>query len=293
MLKIGLIGAGTWGKNYIRALNNTADVELVKIARKSGKSVDGFDNIPVTSNYFDILNDKDIDAVVIATPYKEHYHAVRDSLINGKHVLVEKPFTASVDDATALVNLARIHQRMLMVGHLQLFNPAIIKMKEIMQNSKWGELVSISSKRLSFNDGKDALWEMFPHDVYTMHYLLDKDPTKVIARGPNYYQHIHMEYDNIPVSVELSTLYPVKIRHITVYFENGMLFLDDTKGAEDKLCVINVKGERLDIPVNKIDLIEMQLHHFIFCIKNNLISDGSEGLENVKIIEGAQDDRLY
>jgi len=276
MIKIGLIGTGNWGKNYIHTIKNISDTELCWTA---------------TRNYKDVLNL--CDAVIIATPSETHYQIVKDCLNSNKDVLVEKPFTKNSKEALELVNLANEKNKILMVGHLFLYHSGIKKLKELIDDKYFGDIWEIHSKRLSMNNGIDALWEMSPHDFYIHKYFfnIEFNHTKTRIYGSSYHRYIMLEYPEhdrfgrIKSSIELCTLYPKKIRQIAIIGNEKTALFDDTQ--IDKLKIYNYNNEEESIFLENRDPLENQCQHFLNCITNrtNPISGGIEGYENIKIIE--------
>jgi len=268
MINVGLIGPGNWGKNYITTLENISNVNLVWTA---------------TRNYKDKLNL--CDAVIIATPYITHYEIIKNVLNARKHVLVEKPITCNSDEVEELVELSNKVRKILMVGHIFLFNPAIQKIKELINTNYLGDIVEIHSKRLSMNDKKDALWEMAPHDIYILWYLLENEPIQSKLYGPTYHRNINLIYpDNIRVTLELCTHYPKKIRQMSFIGTKRIIFFEDN--VQKKLKVL--EGNKIEnIEIEKTNPLENQCRHFLYCIENDKvpISNGVQGFINIKTIE--------
>lgn len=268
MIKVGLIGCGKWGKNYIHTIKQIPEVKLVWVHNREYKS------------YLD-----EVDTIIIATPSKTHYQVAKDVLNNGKNVLVEKPFTNNSDQALELTNLAKEKSLILMVGHLLLHHTGIIKLKELIDSGYLGDIKEIFSKRLSMNNGVNAAWEMFPHDIYILNYFFNLNPLIIKSFGPIHYKYIIMKYNKIKVSVELCTLYPKKIRQFVIKGSKKICIFDDTK--TDKLKVYTYDNKEENIILENNNPLKDQCQHFFNCVKNEIqpLSDGLAGYENVKIIE--------
>jgi len=323
MLKVGVIGAGYWGPNLIRnfmqisrsTVVNVADLDLERL--KHVKKL--FPTINTTRGYQDIIQDPDIDIVAIATPVHTHFKFASEALAAGKNVFVEKPLTASTEEAQGLIELAEKHQKKLMVGHTFLYTAAVRKMKEVIDSGELGDIYYINSQRLNlglFQKDINVLWDLAPHDISIILHLLGKQPLSVNAIGAS---HINLSMediallsmqfaDNLVAFIQTSWLDPDKVRRITVVGSKKMMIFDDVQPTEkiriydkrvegpkhyDTFAEFQYSYKYGDIVIPKIagsEPLSTELNHFIDCILNNEepLSNGQNGLEVVSVLETAQ-----
>jgi len=322
MLKVGVIGCGYWGPNLIRnfvQLNESdvlwvADVDQGRLERMKKL----YPGVETTTDYMDILGDARVDIVAVATPVRFHYDITHKALMAGKHVFVEKPMTSSVKEANELISLAAKKKLKLMVGHTFLYTSAVCKMKEIVDLGELGDIYYISSQRLNlglFQQDINVLWDLAPHDLSIILYLLNRKPHALNAFGTS---HINpavedvavlcMRFEeNIVAFVNVSWLDPDKVRRITVVGSKKMMVFDDVQPSEkiriyDKSCEKPKHYDTFaefpysykygDIVIPKLDGTEplkTELSHFLDCVQNDLtpISDGENGRDVIEILEAA------
>lgn len=320
MINCAIIGCGYWGPNYARVINNLLNcnlkwccdlkVENLEAFKKQGKQI--------TTDYQEVINDKEVDAIVIATPLGTHFDIAKDSLIAGKHVLVEKPITNNSIQALKLIDLAKETNKILMVGHIFKFNPGINKLKELIEDKTIGNILYLHFMRTGLGpirNSINALWDLAPHDISILLHILKEKPLNVIAKGECYVQKeiedvvfLTIEFENkILANLHVSWLDPYKMRAITVVGDKKMVVFDDISNETIKLFDKGVsylergadyaKFRTLlrdgDILLPKIDHSEplaMEFKHFINCIKQDKkpLSDGIDGYNVVKILEAAQ-----
>jgi len=323
MIKIAVIGCGYWGPNYVRTFNELplssvclcCDIDANRL--NYIKRIYPF--VKTTTNYVDILENPKIDAVCISTPASTHYEMAKESLLYGKHVLVEKPLTLSVKDGEDLVKITKDQKKVLMVGHVYLYHPAVRWIKNYIQGNKFENLYYLYSIRTGLGPVRtdvNAMWDLAPHDISIYLHLLEEMPTKVNARGASYLQNgiedvvsLSMEFSKrIMGYIHVSWLDPYKVRKLTVVSEGKMLVFDDTNPLEalkihDKGISVGepaTYGEFLiqaragDILIPKIDSSEPlknQCLDFLKCIEKNTnpLANGKEGLKVVRILEAAQE----
>ena len=185
MLNVGVIGAGVWGKNHIRIFSEVEDANLVKIADLNEKNMNGMSNtfkIKTTTDYKEILNDSEIEAVSICTPASTHYKIIKEALESGKHVLVEKPLTLNSKEGEELVELAKNKNKILMVGHIFRFNPGVLRLKEEIKKGTFGKIYFMYGSRMGLMTPRDDCGVVFDfalHDIDTFCFLLDDQPIEV------------------------------------------------------------------------------------------------------------------
>lgn len=323
MHKVGVIGAGYWGPNLIRNFIqlNRSTVKLVADLDKARlvHMQELYPTIATTVDYKDLLNDKEIEIVAVATPVHTHFCLASEALQAGKHVFVEKPLAASTEEAKQLVALAEKHKRKLMVGHTFIYTAAVRKMKEIVDSGELGKIYYINSQRLNlglFQPDINVIWDLAPHDISVILYLLGQEPHIVHATGK---AHINpsiedvavltMEFkDNLIGFVQTSWLDPDKVRKMTVVGSKKMMVFDDVhptekikiydKGVEqpeyyDTFAEFHYSYKYGDIVIPKIDgrePLRTELAHFLDCIEEDEtpMTDGSKGVQVVKILEASQ-----
>jgi len=323
MLKVGVIGCGYWGPNLIRNFIQLSRSDVVRVADLNEarlKHMKGlYPSVETTTDYRDIIADPDIDIVAIATPVHTHYKFASEALVAQKHVFVEKPIAASVKEAKALIVLSENHQRKLMVGHTFVYTSAVRKMKEIINSGELGEIYYINSQRLNlglFQQDINVLWDLAPHDISIVLYLLDQEPQTVSAVGASHINPfiedvavLTMRFsDSLLAFIQTSWLDPDKIRRITIVGSKKMMVYDDVqptekiriydKGVEgpkhyDTYAEFHYSYKYGDIVIPKIEDTEplrTELNHFLDCILSDErpVSDGKSGLYVVKILEAAQ-----
>jgi predicted dehydrogenase len=322
-LAIGIIGCGYWGPNLLRNFIGIPEVGKVAAADLKWKQLDRikglYPQVEVTDDYRTFF-DMELDAVAIATPPATHFQIAQDCLENNLHTFVEKPITLCSQDAEELIALAREKQLTLMVGHTFEYNPAVRQVKEIIANGELGQIYYIKADRASlglFQPDLNVLWDLAPHDLSILLYLLDHPPRTVQAIGdyrifPNMHDiaYMHLEFQNkVTAHLHLSWLDPCKVRRITIVGSQKMLVYDDVeslekiriydKGVEDP-AYTETYGDFVcsyhygDIVIPHIKFTEplrIECQHFINCILDESrtpISCGEQGLAVVQILEAAQ-----
>jgi predicted dehydrogenase len=323
VLKIGVIGSGYWGPKLARNFNDIlgASLEMVADLREDrlAEIKQLYPDARTTRNYEDLL-ESELDAIVIATPVNTHYSLAKESLAAGKHVFVEKPITSSVAQADELVALAAGQGLTLMVGHTFVYNPAVQAVREIIQSNQLGKIYYLNSTRVNLGllqPDINVMWDLGPHDISILQYILDADPIRVSARGACYvntprnlqevvYVVLFFE-DGAMANLRLSWLDPVKQRRLTVVGREKMLVYDDI--AEDKVVIFDKgvevppysvteeefrasyrHGEEIVFPIEWVEPLRIECEHFLDCIRtgNKSISSGEEGAKVLKVLETAQ-----
>ena len=323
VLRIGAIGGGYWGPNLIRNFVEIPNAVLVAVADLSQDRLDHlqarFPQIQhATKNYKDLF-EMDLDGVVIATPPDTHFPIAADCIQHNLHVLVEKPVTLNSADAASLIDLAHKHDRVFMVGHTFEYNPAVRALKEMIDSGELGEIYYIDAVRASlglFQTKANVLWDLAPHDISILRYLLGADPETVSVHAATCVQDgiADVAYaafrfpNNVLGHIRMSWLDPAKTRSITVVGSKKMVIYDDVEPLE-KIRVYDkgVKAIRRtdtfgefsfayhygDIVIPHIKMQEplrVQCNHFLDCITEKKVphTDGLNGLRVVQILEAAQ-----
>jgi predicted dehydrogenase len=275
----------------------------------------------ITDNYDTLLADPDLDAIIIATPAHTHYTFALKALQHGKHLFIEKPLTLEVQHAVELVQLSEDTDRILMVGHLMEYHPAIEKLKDLIQSGELGQIHYLYAQRVNLGrirHDENAMWSLAPHDFSVAMYLLDAEPENVSARGAAYLQEgiddvvfVNLQFPGgIMTHIQLSWLDPHKLRLTTIVGSEKMVVFDDMETTEMvKIYNKGVNhnrgytsyGEALsprfgDVTIPYIKMTEplkLECQHFLDCITNHRRprSDGRDGLRVVRVLQAAQQSR--
>ena len=319
-MNVGVIGFGYWGTNLVRNLQNTKNCNVTHIAESEvsrHKQIhELYPDIEIES--FDaIIKNSNIDAVVIATSISSHYELAKAALENDKHVLVEKPMTSSEKNAQELIKLSKLKNKILMVDHTYLYSGAVQEIKKSLDANLLGEILYVDSIRANlgkFQSDVNVLWDLAPHDISIINYLINEKPVSVQATGKSYtknqleniaYLILHYESNKI-VHVNCSWISPIKIRTMIIGASKKMLVFDDLQQKK-----IRIYNKNLDDVISSIDkeyvpsstnedffepefsskeaLLEMT-EDFVNSIINNKIplSNGDLGLDVIKILDAAE-----
>lgn len=323
MAKIGVIGCGYWGPKHARNFHELPEAELTWIADLNSERLAHmqalYPYIQTTQDYRRML-ESDVDGVVLATPVATHHRLGLEILRAGKHLLIEKPLAASAAEAEELVEVADQHNRALMVGHTFVYNPAVETVREIIQSGELGEIYYINATRANlgiFQPDVNVVWDLAPHDISILNYILNAQPFSVSARGGVYVQrqrgihdiaYVTLLYPNqVMAEVRLSWLDPVKTRLYTIVGSKKMLVYDDIahakvviydKGVDrppysDTFAEFQLSyrhGSELAYPIYWTEPLRNECQDFVQAIreKTKPRSDGYSGLQVVKILEKAQ-----
>ncbi len=321
-IQVGIIGCGYWGPNLIRNFTEISMSEVVAVADLREERLNFIKNayhgVKTTTNYKDLFR-MDLDAVVIATPPVTHFDLTREALENGLNVLVEKPLTTNSQHAEILIELAAQKNCILMVGHTFEYNCAVRALKTLMESGDIGKIHYVDTARLSlglFQRDMNALWDLAPHDISIITYILGTKPLSVEVAGTDcvlkgVHDVVFLNFifpDNILAHVHVSWLDPCKVRRVTVVGSKKMVVYNDVEPVE-KIKIYDKGVEALDytssygdfqcsyrygdITIPNIKLIEplhQECQHFLDCIVNHTtpLTSGEEGLRVVKILEIAQ-----
>ena len=239
-MKLGLIGGGYWGKNLIREFHGLGVLHTVCDLNQDAlqKYQDTYEKLKVTTNWDDVLGNKDITAVCIALPAEMHYAFAKKSLLAGKDVYVEKPITLSVEHAEELIELAKQQDKLLMVGHLLHYHSCVEKVKEMIQEGKIGKVKNIVANRLSlgiFRKQENVLWSFAPHDISVILSLCGNElPDSVLCTGKDHITdgiqdvtNSVLRYQDKYVNINVNWLNPYKEQKMSIIGEKGMILFDD------------------------------------------------------------------
>ncbi|MCD4670347.1 MAG: Gfo/Idh/MocA family oxidoreductase [Actinomycetia bacterium] len=321
-VRLGIIGCGYWGPNLIRNFIELKESEVVVVADLDPSRLDTirtrYHDTITTTDYHDLFT-MNLDAVVIATPPSTHYLIARECLEQGLHTLIEKPMTLDSRHAEILIELAANRNLVLMVGHTFEFNPAVQAVKEIIDSGVLGKIYYVDTVRVNlglFQNHLNVIWDLAPHDISILRYLLGTEPTQVSACGsafilPNIHDlaYISLQFpDNVMAHIHVSWLDPNKVRQITIVGSKKMLVYDDVAPLEKiriydksvtRLPYTNTFGDfelsyrygDISIPhINFTEPLRIECQHFVVSIINGTPpkSDGHAGLQVVKVLELAE-----
>jgi len=312
--RVAVIGAGAWGKNLVR---NFAQLKaLAAVCDPSPQACElSFQLSPGVSIYAsiqDVLRDPEIDALAIATPAATHYSLAKEALNAGKDVFVEKPLALEVEEGRRLVDLAASQGRILMVGHILHYHPAVLKLKELVDSGELGKIQYIYSNRL--NIGKirreeNILWSFAPHDISVLLLLLGEMPTEVAAQGGNYLQTNVADVtlttfsfaDGVQGHIFVSWLHPFKEQMLVVVGDKKMAVFDDI--SKDRKLVLYPhridwvervpvarKAEGETVALDSGEPLRAECVHFLECLRTRQKprTDGSEGLRVLQVLQACQ-----
>lgn len=321
VVNVGVIGAGYWGPNLIRNLMDLPQTNLVAVADKREdrlRHIGGlYPQVQMVSDYT-ALFEMGLDAVIIATPPATHYGIARDCLEHGLHVLVEKPITIRTEDAEDLVRIAAERNLRLMVGNTFEYNAAVHTLKKLIDSGELGDILYVNAVRTNlglFQPNVNAMWDLAPHDISILLYILGKDPISVTAQGgASIFKHIHdvvymhLKFgERLLAHIHVSWLDPNKVRRITVVGSKKMAVYDDIENLEkikiydrgvdappytDTYADFHCSYRYGDIVTPHIQFVEplrAEIVHFAESIMNGTTprSDGNVGLRIVRILEAA------
>lgn len=324
--RVAVIGAGHWGPNLARNFHQIPDCEVGWIVDKDRARLDRLKPLYRTTRLLhdaqEVLRDPACDAVVIATPVNTHFALCKSALENGKHVFCEKPLTSNLEDALALKALAESHKRVLMTGHVFLFNPGVRKIRQYLREGLLGRVYHISAVRTNLGQIRtdvDVSWDLAAHDISIANYWLEAAPLAVSAVGGNWINNgipdavfATLRYpDKVLVNIHVSWLNPRKVRDIVVVGSKKMLTFDDTntgepiriydKGMADmddlqpemaNFGVFKSKVRDGDILIPRLqggEPLKAECEHFIACVRGAKCESGpDEAIAVVKTLCAVQ-----
>ncbi len=320
---IGVIGCGHWGPNHVRNFSAHRAAQVVTVSDLDQKRLQAvqeqFPSVEITHDTEALLADARIQAVVVSTPTATHYALTRKCLEAGKHVLCEKPLATTYAEAKELIAIAKSANRVLMAGHVFLFNPGIRKLGELVASGEVGRVHYLHATRTNLGPIRqdvDCVWDLAPHDIYIFNSLLGTRPEQVSARGMSYLQDgradvafITFTYpQGILANIHVSWLDPKKIRQLTVVGDRKMVTWDDmTPGNPitiyDKGVVrepfykdfgefqlVTKDGDVLIPKVPAIEPLRAQSDYFVSCVQSNRIGlcGPQEGADVVNALEAIE-----
>jgi len=325
MINVGVIGYGYWGPNVARNFSQTPGARVIAISDADEVSLrraeQAYPGVRMVQDSADLVMASDLDAIAIVTPVSSHFEIAKAALANGKHVFVEKPFTASVAQAEQLIELAEKKRLKIMVDHTFLFTGAVKKIKELIDDGVLGDLYYFDSIRVNlgmFQKDVNVVWDLAPHDLSIMDYLIDKEPTAVMATGIAHFNNALEDVayitiyfpGNVIAHLNVNWLSPVKIRTTLIGGQKKMLVWNDLVSDEkirvyDKgvdglgdiegeykekkygLRVSYRSGDMWAPRVNQVEALKGEAAYFVDCINNDVTpkNDGKAGLRVVRMLE--------
>ncbi|MCK4798695.1 MAG: Gfo/Idh/MocA family oxidoreductase [Spirochaetes bacterium] len=323
MINTAIVGIGYWGPNLVRNFISTKNTHINKVCDINESRLDfiksRYPSLNIELDYSAILSDKNIDAVVLATPIETHYEMAKSALLSGKHVFVEKPLTMKSEEAQELKNLSESQNLILMVGHTFLYSPPVLKVSELIKNNELGNIKYIALTRINLGRIKhdtNVLWDLAPHDFSIILEWMGKLPQKiqVMGKAATFEGNVDVAFVNlfyekdVLINIHMSWLSPVKVRQSYIIGDKKMIVYDDMHNSEKvKLYDMGVDlkepdtfGEWQltyrsgDVIVPRLDAYEplqKECQHFIDCIVKGSKpkSDADQGIKIVKMIEAAQE----
>jgi len=313
--KVAVIGAGYWGKNLVRNFHSFDALSLIVDPSPliHERMAQDYPGVKISDSYSEALNSRDVKGIAIATPAETHGSLIREAILAGKDVYVEKPLCLSESEGRDLIQLAAEKKQILMVGHLLWYHPVLLKLKELVRQGDLGRIRYIYSNRL--NMGKlrreeNVLWSFAPHDVSVILGLLEEMPESVQAQGGNF---LHQQIADVTVSmlsfasgvkahIFVSWLHPFKEQKLVVVGDQKMAVFDDTAPWDEKLTLfahqvewrnnepqaIKAEGETIAVPQE--EPLRAECIHFLECITTRNIprTDGIEGLNVLQVLNACQ-----
>jgi predicted dehydrogenase len=321
-MKFGVIGYGYWGPNVVRNLESLEDSQVLAIAETSptarARAQKAYPGINVTQDASDVFLSAEIDAVAVVTPVWTHYDLAKAALLNGKHVFVEKPFTSNVGQAEELINLAQKKNLKIMVDHTFLFTGAVKKISKLLEEGTLGKLYYYDATRVNlglFQHDINVLWDLAPHDLSIMDYLIKASPDGIVATGQKHLNgHEDVAYmtlyfpEKVIAHINVNWLSPVKVRTTLIGGERRMVVWNDLE-ADEKVKVydrgvdissregvyellVNYRSGDMWAPhLEQAEALRQELSYFVDCISSGRepLNNGCAGLRVVKMLEAASE----
>ncbi len=321
--RIGIIGLGYWGPNLVRNFSATEGATVSMCCdldeRRFRKLAAVYPATQFTTDITRLLDNDQIEAVAIATPVNTHFELAKRALTAGKHVLVEKPLATRAEHASELCELAQGKGLVLLVDHVFVYNPAVVKMKEIVDSGQLGKLFFIDSVRINlglFQNDVNVVWDLAPHDLSIVDYLVSRLPRSLSAFGGTHAHndiedvaYLNLDFDGgLIANFHVNWLSPVKVRRMIVGGSEQSLIYDELDTSEKikvynrgisftaddeqrrQMLVSYRSGDVWSPNIGTEEPLARMAAHFIDCIQNRKqpITDGQAGLRVVKILEAAQ-----
>ena len=319
-VSVGIVGLGYWGPNLVRNFKGIGACNLTHVCDLSEKRLSHmkelYPEVEGTTDYKHLLNDAGVDAVVVATPVKQHFPIAKACLLAGKHTLIEKPMASSAEECEELIAIAREKGLVLMVGHTFLYSEPVRRILQIVRSGDLGEIRYVNSQRLNlglFQKDINVAWDLAPHDISIILQILGKSPQVVncqgnasITPGIEDVTNMSLRFEGKQfATIQSSWLEPRKVRQMTIVGTRRMIVYDDLEPLE-KVRIYDVRVERPPhydslaefhysyhygdsyIPrIHQEEPLKVQCQHFLDCIEDGTepLTGGEQGLELVRILE--------
>jgi predicted dehydrogenase len=324
MVRIAVIGLGYWGPNLVRNFHSAAGENLriccdrdVERARAIARS---YPSVRIETDPEAVFRDPEIEAVAVATPVATHFDLAKAALNAGKSVLVEKPLAATVAQAEELVRLARKKRRVLMVDHVYIYSPPVRKIKELIDNGTLGKILFIDSVRINlglFQRDVNVVWDLAPHDLSIVDFLVQRLPKSLAAFGAAHAGHdledvayLNLDFgEGLIANFHVNWLSPVKIRYTMIggseksivyndlhpaevikVYDSGIIVREDNLEDRRRLMIDYRSGDVWSPHVARTEPLQTMVTHFLDCVEQGKrpLSDGEAGLRVVRILDAAQ-----
>ncbi|GAB4320173.1 MAG: Gfo/Idh/MocA family oxidoreductase [Candidatus Zixiibacteriota bacterium] len=321
-VRVGVIGLGAWGKNLLREFyygpNSVVPIASDTDAAARSRAGDQYDGLEVTADPNDVLN-ADVDAVIVATPPDTHFALASKAIRNGKDVFVEKPLVLDVEEGKRLTVEARSAGRILMVGHIMMYHPAVDWLKKHVEDDGLGPVYYLYATRTNLGrvrEIENAMWSFAPHDISMMSYILGAQPQRVAAVGQSYLRagiedvaFLTLWYsENRMAHIHTSWLDPHKVRSLTIVGQKRMAVFSDTSPTQritifdkgvDREFDYNTYAEYLTLRTGEAHIpqidntqpLALECQHFIDRVRDRKTprSDGRNGVEVLQVLASAQE----
>jgi predicted dehydrogenase len=322
VIRFGVIGYGYWGPNVVRNLSQLDKADVLAVCDKTEASRKklrrAYPQVHASSDPSELLTSPEIDAIAVVTPVWTHYELAKKALENGKHIFVEKPFTSNTAQAEELIELAERKNLKIMVDHTFLFTGAVKKIRQLLDEDALGKLYYYDSTRVNlglFQHDVNVIWDLAPHDLSIMDYLIQQSPEAIVATGQTHLNgHEDVAFitiyfpDKVIAHLNVNWLSPVKVRTTLIGGEKKMLVWNDL-AADEKIKIydkgvsvttreglynllVNYRSGDMWAPqIEQVEALHKELAYFVECIANDdqPLNDGKAGLRVVKMLEAASE----
>jgi UDP-2-acetamido-3-amino-2,3-dideoxy-glucuronate N-acetyltransferase len=306
---VGVVGCGYWGRNLVRNFHELGSLGAVcDVSQANLDAMTKHFPVPATLDFDEMVAIDHLAAIVIASPAAQHYTMAKKALLAGKDVFVEKPLALHVEEGEDLVRIARQKNRILMVGHLLHYHPAIIELRRLLQGGELGKIEYISSSRLNLGKlrtEENILWSFAPHDISAILHLLDEMPAHISAQGASYLNHPISDVtfsvlsfaSGVKAHIFVSWIHPYKEQRLVIVGDRQMAVFDDTNPSRkltlyphridwvDRRPVIR-KAEGTVVPIDATEPLRNECRHFLDCVSNRTkpSTDGENGVKVLRIL---------
>jgi len=320
IVKFGVIGYGYWGPNVVRNLDQLEKASVLGVCDISSsarmRAQKAYPHINVVSDIAELISSPETDAIAVVTPVWTHYELAKVALENGKHIFVEKPFTSNAAQAEELIDLAAKKNLKVMVDHTFLFTGAVRKIRQLLDENALGKLYYYDSTRVNlglFQHDVNVIWDLAPHDLSIMDYLIQERPEAIVATGQSHLNgfedvaFITVYFpEQIIAHINVNWLSPVKVRTTLIGGEKKMVVWNDQVADEQvkvydkgvsvssregvyKLLVNYRSGDMWAPRLERAEALTHELTYFIDCITKNVTptNDGAAGLRVVRMLEAS------